>query len=106
MSYSILMLPISDNGYFYLNQYSYLALGIPNRLLFLHKNGNPCSLMFELLVYIDTRLVFVNFCHLSLPLGVGGWLRFVIVALPGLFYYFLVQNVRGLPSKMSFLLSD
>ena len=26
------------------------------------------------------------FCHFSLPLGVGGWLRFVIVALPGLFY--------------------
>ena len=28
----------------------------------------------------------VSFCHFSLPLGVGGWLRFVIVALPGLFY--------------------
>ena len=27
----------------------------------------------------------VSFCHFSLPLGVGGWLRFVIVALPGLF---------------------
>ena len=30
--------------------------------------------------------LFVCFCHCSLPLGVGGWLRFVIVALPGLFY--------------------
>ena len=27
----------------------------------------------------------VIFCHFSLPLGVGGWLRFVIVTLPGLF---------------------
>ena len=25
----------------------------------------------------------VSFCHFSLPLGVGGWLQFVIVALPG-----------------------
>ena len=28
----------------------------------------------------------VSFCRFSLPLGVGGWLRFVTVALPGLFY--------------------
>ena len=28
----------------------------------------------------------VSFCNFSLPLGVGGWLRFVIVVLPGLFY--------------------
>ena len=28
----------------------------------------------------------VSFCHFSLSLGVGGWLRFVIVALPGLLY--------------------
>ena len=28
----------------------------------------------------------VRFCHFSLPLGVEGLLRFVIVALPGLFY--------------------
>ena len=27
-----------------------------------------------------------SFCNFPLPLGVGGWLRFVIVALPGLFY--------------------
>ena len=27
----------------------------------------------------------VSFCHFSLPLGVRGWLRFVIVSLPGLF---------------------
>ena len=30
--------------------------------------------------------VHVSFCHFSLPLGVGGWLRFMTVALPGLFY--------------------
>ena len=28
----------------------------------------------------------VVFCPLSLPLGVGGWLRFAIVALPGRLY--------------------
>ena len=28
------------------------------------------------------------FCPSFLPLGVGGWLRIVIVALSGLFYYF------------------
>ena len=28
----------------------------------------------------------VSFCPFSLPLGVGGWLRFVKVALPGRFY--------------------
>ena len=27
----------------------------------------------------------VSFCLFSLPLGIGGWLRFVIVALPELF---------------------
>ena len=28
----------------------------------------------------------VDFCPFSLPLGIRGWLRLVIVALPGLFY--------------------
>ena len=28
----------------------------------------------------------VSFCHFSPPRGVGGWLQFVIVTLPGLFY--------------------
>ena len=28
----------------------------------------------------------VNVCPFSLPLGISGWLRLVIVALPGLFY--------------------
>ena len=38
----------------------------------------------------------VSFCHLSLPLGVRDWLRFVIVALPGLFYslfYVYIQPI-------------
>ena len=35
----------------------------------------------------------VSFCPFSLPLSVGGWLRFVIVALPGLFYYFFHKTL-------------
>ena len=38
------------------------------------------------LVHLFVCFVRVSFYHISLPLGVGGWLRFVIVALPGLFY--------------------
>ena len=34
------------------------------------------------------RFVLVLFCLFPLPLGVWEGLRFVIVALPGLFYYF------------------
>ena len=37
--------------------------------------------------------VCVSFCHFSLPLGVEGWLWFVIVALPVLFYYFFFECV-------------
>ena len=37
-------------------------------------------------VHLCVYFVRVSFYHLSLPLGVVGWLRFVIVALPGLFY--------------------
>ena len=39
-----------------------------------------------LLVHLFVCFVRVGFCPFSLPIGVGGWLRFVIVALPGLFY--------------------
>ena len=28
----------------------------------------------------------VSFCHFSYPIGVGGWLQFLTVVLPGLFY--------------------
>ena len=38
------------------------------------------------LVHLFVCSVRVSFCHLSLPLGVGGWLRFVIVALSALSY--------------------
>ena len=38
------------------------------------------------LVHVFACFVRVSFCRLSLPPGVGGWLRFVIVALPGLIY--------------------
>ena len=38
----------------------------------------------------------VSFCYFSLPLCVGGWLRFVIVVLPGhfytLFFFFLNKS--------------
>ena len=36
-----------------------------------------------------------SFCYFSLPFCVGGWLRFVIVALPGLFYYFVLPKPYG-----------
>ena len=44
------------------------------------------ELVCVLLVHLFVCFVRVSFCHFSLPLGVGRWLRFVIVALPGLFY--------------------
>ena len=44
------------------------------------------ELVCVLLVHLFVCFVRVTFCHFSLPLGVGGWLQFVIVALPGLFY--------------------
>ena len=37
-------------------------------------------------------VLYVSFCHFSLPLGVGGWLWFVIVALPGLSINFHVYR--------------
>ena len=44
--------------------------------------------MCVLLVHLFVWFVRVSFYRFSLPLGVGGWLRFVIVAPPGLFYLF------------------
>ena len=44
------------------------------------------ELVYMLLVHLFVCFVRVSFCNLSLPLGVWGRLRFVIVALPGLFY--------------------
>ena len=44
------------------------------------------NLVYVSLVHLFVCFVRVSFCPFSLPLGVGGWLRSVIVALPGLFY--------------------
>ena len=46
-----------------------------------------------LLVFSFVCFVRVRFCHFSLLLGVGGWLRFVIVALPGRSINFLSYNI-------------
>ena len=47
------------------------------------------KLVYLLLVHLFACFVRVSFCPFSLPLGVKGGLRFVIVPLPGLFYYVL-----------------
>ena len=39
-----------------------------------------------LLVHLFVRFARVCFCRFSLPFGVDGWLRFVIVAYPGPLY--------------------
>ena len=65
------------------------------RLSFLPINPNKCGgmtrlgtieLAYVLLVHLFVCFVRVSFCNFSLPLGVGGWLRFLIVAFPGPFY--------------------
>ena len=43
-----------------------------------------------LLVHLFVYFASVIVCPFSLSLGVMGWLRFVIVALPGLFYYLFI----------------
>ena len=44
------------------------------------------ELVCVLLLHLFVCFVRVSNCHFSLSLGVGGWLRFVIVALHGLSY--------------------
>ena len=44
-----------------------------------------------LLVHLFVCFARICFCPFSLPLGVEGWLRFVIVANPGHFYQLLLQ---------------
>ena len=44
-------------------------------------------------VHLFVYFARVNSCPFSLPLAVGGRLRLVIVALPGLFYYFFSKSV-------------
>ena len=45
------------------------------------------------------RFVLVWICRFPLPLGVWEWLRFVIVALPGLFSY-LFSVINGISSEL------
>ena len=44
------------------------------------------ELVCVLLVHLFVCFVHVSFCNFSLPLGITGWLQFVIETLPGLFY--------------------
>ena len=46
-----------------------------------------------LIVHVFVCFARVSFCPFSLPLGVRGWLRFVIVTLPGLFINFDKHNL-------------
>ena len=48
-----------------------------------------------LLVRLFVCFVHARVCPFSLPLGVRGLLRVLIVALPGLFYYFFKYFVNG-----------
>ena len=48
------------------------------------------------------RFVLVWFCRFSLPLGVWEGLRFVIVALPGLFSYLFLNNLSRVSSMEHF----
>ena len=51
-----------------------------------------CVLLVHLVdCFVRDAFVRVSICPFSLPLGVGGWLRFVSVALPGLSVNFLFQ---------------
>ena len=50
------------------------------------------GLIDETFMRVFVSLARVNFCQFSLPLGVRDWLRFVIVAIPGLFYYLVYKQ--------------
>ena len=47
-----------------------------------------------LVVHLFVCFALVSFCPLSLPLGVGGWLRFVIVAV-GPFYFLVLISIKS-----------
>ena len=47
-----------------------------------------------LLVHLFVCFLRVSLCHFSLLLGVRGWLRFVIVALPGFSIILFLQDTR------------
>ena len=46
-----------------------------------------------LLVHLFVCFTRICFCPFSLPLGVEGWLRIVIVAYPGPFSYLLFHQI-------------
>ena len=50
---------------------------------------------------LPTLLEIVSFCPFSLPPSVVGWLRFVIVAFPGLFYKLFCHKFSQLPPCLS-----
>ena len=65
---------------------------LPSVILFLYFSvllalRLPCLGKRELILVLFVRFAFVWFCLFPLPLGVWDGLRFVIVALPGLFSY-------------------
>ena len=47
-------------------------------------------------MHLFVCFVCVGFCHFSLPLGVGGWLRFVIVALLDFSINFFIYGNIGI----------
>ena len=54
-----------------------------------------------LLVHLFVCFVRISFCHFSFPFDVVGWLRFMIVALPGLFYYLFFNESMSRCNNMS-----
>ena len=49
--------------------------------------GEERELSYVLLVHLFVYFARIDVCPTSLPLGVAGWLRLMIVAFPGLFHY-------------------
>ena len=47
-----------------------------------------------LLVHLFVCFVCVSFSHFSRSIGIGGWLRFVTMELPGLFYDFFRMSMN------------
>ena len=60
---------------------------------------SPClgkrELVFMFIVHLFVSYAHVNLCHFSLPPDVGGWLRLLLVAVPGLFCLLFVYRQTG-----------
>ena len=52
----------------------------------IHKKEDGSYDLYVIVVRLFVCFARASFCPFSLPLGVGGWLWFVFVTLPGLFY--------------------